>query len=259
MIAVDELYTTARTLTAAPHGLLRRVNALIPHASNTVAESQLGGRADIHRIPWNGPAANLALDIAAAVRRHESTLTLLLFQQARFRPDGDRQTLDAIGRLPVLVDHAIASGHGGRPRSATPPTTSPPGRVAAARSSTKPTTTSSPGRPHPRRSRRALTAIGACTSRPDGSTPATPPMSCAAPAATTTDSPCDGTRGRGSPCSRTGARPPRREVGGGRYAPAHAGHHHDVGRALVHRIVRRARHRRRVQRRRTRSLVGHAR
>ncbi|GMA22271.1 hypothetical protein GCM10025864_00300 [Luteimicrobium album] len=115
MIAVDELYTTARTLTAAPHGLLRRVNALIPHASNTVAESQLGGRADIHRIPWNGPAANLALDIAAAVRRHESTLTLLLFQQARFRPDGDRQTLDAIGRLPVLVDHAIASGHGGRP------------------------------------------------------------------------------------------------------------------------------------------------
>lgn len=115
MIVVDELYTTARTLTAAPHGLLRRVGALIPHATNVVAESQLGGRADVHRIPWNGPAANLALDIAAQVRRHESTLTLILFRTARFRPDGDRHTFDAVTRLPVLIDHAIAQGHARRP------------------------------------------------------------------------------------------------------------------------------------------------
>lgn len=107
-----DLYAHARDLTT---NLLPRVRALIPHTSNKIDESQIGGRADVHRIPWNGPAANLALDIAATARRHETALTLLLFQRAKFRGMTDRDVDDAINRLPVLVDHAVAQDHGENP------------------------------------------------------------------------------------------------------------------------------------------------
>lgn len=88
--------------------LLPRLNQLIPEQDTTL-ESTIGS----HRkhvaapIPWNSPAAMLALDIHAAARRHESALTLRLFAKATYRGGDDATTLDIIKRLPDLIAHAL--------------------------------------------------------------------------------------------------------------------------------------------------------
>lgn len=108
-IDVENLYAASRDLR---DDLIPQVQALIPQASNQVDESQTGTRpATVHRIPWNGQAAGVFYDIHAQVRRYESALTVLLFQKAKYRGGDDENTFDAIGRLPVLIAHAIDKGH----------------------------------------------------------------------------------------------------------------------------------------------------
>ncbi|GII98375.1 hypothetical protein CLV28_0698 [Sediminihabitans luteus] len=107
MTTPEQLYTAAReTLT-----LLPRTQALITHTTNQVDESQIKRTKTVHRIPWNNDAATLYFDIHAAVRRHEAALTLLLFGHARYRGGDDQNTLDAVSRLPVLLDRAHTAGH----------------------------------------------------------------------------------------------------------------------------------------------------
>lgn len=106
----EELYATARDLTT---DLYPRLHDLVPATTNQVSESQIGKTKGTTKfvIPWNGPAADLHLDIHAACRRHESALTLLLWGKATFRGGPDEITLEVINRLPVLLDHAAAAGH----------------------------------------------------------------------------------------------------------------------------------------------------
>lgn len=56
--------------------------------------------------PWNDTAAHLIGDIAAGARRHETALTLLLFNRARYRGGDDNNTLAAILALPDLITTA---------------------------------------------------------------------------------------------------------------------------------------------------------
>lgn len=106
----EELYATARDLTI---DLYPRLHDLVPATTNQVSESQIGKTKGTTKfvIPWNGPAADLHLDIHAACRRHESALTLLLWGKATFRGGPDEITLEVINRLPVLIDHAVVAGH----------------------------------------------------------------------------------------------------------------------------------------------------
>lgn len=103
VIDIATLRTAAHQLTT----LLPRLQALIPDQPTTL-ESQHGA----HRkhvaapIPWNTPAAMLALDIHAAARRLESALTIRLFRKATYRGGDDATTLDIIKRLPDLIAHA---------------------------------------------------------------------------------------------------------------------------------------------------------
>lgn len=109
MIDIDQLYTTARDLT----DLLPRVHALIPHPTNAAVDDTHTGarRTTVHNIPWNTPAASLYFDVHADTRRYETALTLLLWHHAKYRSPSDTDTLDAVARLPVLIDHALNTGH----------------------------------------------------------------------------------------------------------------------------------------------------
>ena len=108
----EELYATARDLTT---DLYPRLHDLVPATTNQVSESQIGKTKGTTKfvIPWNGPAADLHLDIHAACRRHESALTLMLWGTAQFRGGADHITLEVINRLPILLDHADHDGHTG--------------------------------------------------------------------------------------------------------------------------------------------------
>ena len=53
--------------------------------------------------PWNDTAAHLIGEIAAGARRHETGLTVLLFNRARYRGGDDRNTFAAINALPDLI------------------------------------------------------------------------------------------------------------------------------------------------------------
>lgn len=105
----ETTYTAAREL----RDLLPAVQALIPHASNQVTESDTTSAraASVFRIPWHTPAAHTFYDIHAQTRRYENALTLLLFHHAKYRPGDDANTYDAISRLPVLIAHALDAGH----------------------------------------------------------------------------------------------------------------------------------------------------
>ncbi|KZM34532.1 hypothetical protein [Oerskovia enterophila] len=108
MIDVEPLYTTARELTQ----LLPRLAALVAAPSNADRPDGPTARPDVHRIPWNTPAATTFFDVHADVRTYENALTLLLHGRAKYRAGTDADTLDAISRLPVLIAHALDAGHG---------------------------------------------------------------------------------------------------------------------------------------------------
>lgn len=66
--------------------------------------------------PWNDSAAHLISEIAAGARRHETSLTLLLFDRARYRGGDDRNTYAALTALPALIT-AAAERHPADPNT----------------------------------------------------------------------------------------------------------------------------------------------
>ncbi|SNS43459.1 hypothetical protein SAMN06309944_0241 [Micrococcales bacterium KH10] len=106
---IEQLYQAARELTTTD--LLPRLKALI-------AETSSPNTSDTHRFkkqpsspaPWNDAAAGLYYTIHGDARRFETLLSVRLFGRARFRPGADNQTVEAIGRLPVLIAHGYERG-----------------------------------------------------------------------------------------------------------------------------------------------------
>jgi len=111
---ISDLDTAVADLTGRDH-LYARLRILIPQQT-TILESHIGSRTRYSAapIPWNTPAAMLYLDIHAAAREHETNLTLLLWNRAKYRGPGDNLTAQAIERLPVLINAAITAGQGTR-------------------------------------------------------------------------------------------------------------------------------------------------
>ena len=111
---LSDLDTAVADLTGRDH-LYRRLRTLIPQQT-TILESHIGSRTRYSAapIPWNTPAAMLYLDIHAAAREHETNLTLLLWNRAKYRGPGDNLTAQAIERLPNLINAAITAGQGTR-------------------------------------------------------------------------------------------------------------------------------------------------
>lgn len=90
---------------------------LYPRLSAAVTDLGDGGAVDpstpkqtksVYEIPWNDPAADLKYSIHADARRYETALNITLFGRAKYRGPSDENTLQAISRLPVLIDHARA-------------------------------------------------------------------------------------------------------------------------------------------------------
>lgn len=105
LIPIETLYTNARELTT----LFPRLAALVTvPGSNTIDPDTPKQTKFVYEPPWNTPAANLKFSIHEEARRFENALNLKLFGTARFRGPSDHNTLAAIGRLPVLIDHARA-------------------------------------------------------------------------------------------------------------------------------------------------------
>lgn len=106
MIPIETLYDHARTL-----------QTLYPRLCAAVTTPSDGGTVDpdtpkqtkfVYEIPWNTPAADLKYSIHADARRYETALNVHLFGRAKYRGPSDDNTLAAINRLPVLIDHARA-------------------------------------------------------------------------------------------------------------------------------------------------------
>lgn len=108
---IADIETAVADLTDRDH-LYTRLHQLIPQ-QGSILRSQIGSHArySASPIPWNSPAAMLYFDIHAAVREHESNLTLLLWQTAKFRGGTDELTTQAIRRIPDLIRAAHIAGH----------------------------------------------------------------------------------------------------------------------------------------------------
>lgn len=104
---IEHLYDAAAELKP----LLGELARMIPE-QDTVLESQIGshGQHLAPPIPWNAAAAMLFFEIHGDVRTFERLLTVRLWGKAVFRPATDEQTLECIGRLPVLIAHGREKG-----------------------------------------------------------------------------------------------------------------------------------------------------
>ena len=74
-----------------------------------------GGKRFEYALPWNTPAASLVIDVHHRARRHETALSLLLFQSAKYRGSSDDNTREALVRLPVLIRAAVRADLGEHP------------------------------------------------------------------------------------------------------------------------------------------------
>lgn len=104
----DELTAAARELTDRDHLWDRLHDHLEDDLAAIMREDKTKPKKQpTPPTPWNDTAANLISEIAAGARRHENQLTLLLFQNARYRGGSRRNTHDCIRRLPDLITAAL--------------------------------------------------------------------------------------------------------------------------------------------------------
>lgn len=100
----DQLEACASELAGPPDRLLHRLRLLL-EPTGSIMRERTGKPPKISGspAPWDDAVAGLLFDIHAGARGHETGLTLLLHNAARYRGESDANTAACLLRLPDLI------------------------------------------------------------------------------------------------------------------------------------------------------------